>query len=47
MQEAGITLKGTMEIALDGNVIDKVVGQLQTIIKGMNVNKLHRVNAFI
>ena len=32
-----------MEIALDGNVIDKVLRQLQTIIKGMNVSKLHRV----
>ena len=43
VQEAGITLKGSMETALDGNVIDKVLRQLQSIIKGINVNKLHRI----
>ena len=42
MQE-GITLKGPMEIALDGNVIDKVLKQLQSNIKGINVNKLHQI----
>ena len=43
MQEAGITLKGPLEIALDGNVTDKVLRQLQSIIKGINVNKLQRI----
>ena len=43
MQEAGITLKGPMEIALAGNVIDKALRQLQSIIKGSTVNKLHRI----
>ena len=37
-QEAGITLKGPMV-----KVIDKVLRQLQSVIKGINVNILHRI----
>ncbi len=43
MHDAGIKLKGPMEIALNGNALDNVMKRLQSTIKGINVNKINRV----
>ncbi len=43
MHDAGIKLKGPMEIALKGNALDNVMKRLQSTIKGINVNKINRV----
>ncbi len=43
MHDAGIKLKGPMEIALKGNALNNVMNRLQSTIKGINVNKINRV----
>ena len=43
MHDAGINLKGPMELALKGNALNNVMKRLQSTIKGINVNKINRV----
>ncbi len=43
MHDAGINLKGPMEIALKGNALNNVMKRLQGTIKGINVNKINRI----
>ena len=43
MHNAGIKLRGPMDIALKGNALDTVMKRMQGMIKGINVYKINKV----